>query len=79
MVKIWLFGSNVEISLLSVPRTEDFALPGIVEQTTLEPRRTSCKSSYMLIINTYGLLYFISDTFMFPNFIGVNKGTLRGC
>ena len=22
----------------------------------------------MLIINTYGLLYFVSDTFMFPNF-----------
>ena len=41
---------------------------GMKYDSPLHPRWTSCKSSYMLIINTYGLLYFVSDTFMFPNF-----------
>ena len=31
-------------------------------------RRTFCKSSYVLIVNTYRLLCRICDTFMFPNY-----------
>ena len=42
LIHRWLrdeFWSSVRISLLSIPQTEAFALPGIVEQTTLGPRR----------------------------------------
>ena len=41
---------------------------GMKYDSPSHPRRTSCKSSYMLIINTLGITYFVSDTFMFPNF-----------
>ena len=63
---------------LSVPRVEALALPSKLNRQRQSPRRTFYKSPYALNINTYYLLSFISDTFMFPNFIGGNEDAWTG-
>lgn len=60
--------NDVRILLPAYPVCWLLALPSLKIGNAVSPRQTSCKISYALIINTYSLLYFISDTFMSPYF-----------